>query len=251
MFICSFIAWYAQLPMALWIRSPASTGALQECRQASFKAHKNANKLRIFCQEPSCRRLADFVRPQASLPRTTKDKPAYHCMPIIGGREILFEDPEVPLAAELGSWPWRLQEQTHGVSLRAPSQWGAQSGHRQRPCQLDNVELDSSNKAEAACQVRASSKPTSIPMLSMSLPRLPFLIGTAVPPRHLKFFGCQREMGPQETTRKNEILFYRTSTYVLGNMPSMDVLRNESKQIILLITWNAIGQEILANFVVK
>ncbi len=58
-------------------------------------------------------------------------------------------------------------------------------------------------------------------------------------------------MGPQETTRKNKIPFYRTSTYVVGNMPSMDVLRNESKQIILLILWNAIGQEILANFVVR
>ncbi len=31
----------------------------------------------------------------------------------------------------------------------------------------------------------------------------------------------------------------------------MDVLRNESKQIILLIAWNTIGWEILANFVVK
>ncbi len=58
-------------------------------------------------------------------------------------------------------------------------------------------------------------------------------------------------MGPQETTRKNKILFYRTSTYVIGNMPSTDVLRNKSKRIILLIAWNAIGQEILANFVVK
>ncbi len=41
------------------------------------------------------------------------------------------------------------------------------------------------------------------------------------------------------------------STYIVGNMPSTDVLRNKSKGIILLIAWNAIGQEILANFVVK
>jgi hypothetical protein len=88
--------------------------------------------------------------------------------------KILFEDPKVPLAAESGLWPWRLQEQAHGASAQAPSQWGAQSGHQQRPRQLDNVELDSSSKAEAACQVRTSSKPTSIPMLGMSLPRLPF-----------------------------------------------------------------------------
>ncbi len=39
--------------------------------------------------------------------------------------------------------------------------------------------------------------------------------------------------------------------YVVGNKYSMDVLRNESKQKILLIAWNPIEQEILANFVVK
>jgi hypothetical protein len=73
---------------------PTSTGALQECQQASFKAHKNANKLRIFCQEPSCRRLANFVWPQASLPRTTKDKPAYCCMQIINGKKIFSGTPK-------------------------------------------------------------------------------------------------------------------------------------------------------------
>ncbi len=160
--------------MALWIHSPTSTGALQECRQASFKACKNADKLRSL-QEPSGRRLVNSVRPQASLPRTTKDKPAYCCKPIIYGKKNLFEDTEVLLVAELGLWPWRLQEQAHGASARAPSRRGAQSGCQQRPRQLDNVELDSSNKAEAAWQVKASSKPTSIPMLGMSLPRLPFL----------------------------------------------------------------------------
>ncbi len=86
----------------------------------------------------------------------------------------LFEEPKAPLAAELGSWSWRLQEQAHGARAWAPSRWGAQSGHWQRPLQLDDIELDSSNKAEAAPQVKASSKPTSIPLLGMSLPRLPF-----------------------------------------------------------------------------
>ncbi len=33
----------------------------------------------------------------------------------------LFKDPEVSLPAELGSWPWRLQEQAHGASARAQS----------------------------------------------------------------------------------------------------------------------------------
>ncbi len=154
----------------------------------------------------------------------------------------LFEEPEVLIAAELGSWPWRLQEQAHGASARAPSQWGAQSSRWQRPHQLDNVELDSSNKAEAACLVKASSKPAS----------LAFLVGTAVPPRRSQiFWEGEWEIGPQETTRKNKILFYWTSTCIIGNMPSTDVLKNESEQIISLIAWSAIGQEIPANFVVK
>ncbi len=58
-------------------------------------------------------------------------------------------------------------------------------------------------------------------------------------------------MGPREKTRENKISFYRTSTYVVRNMPSTDVLRNESERIILLIIKNAIGQEILANLVVR
>ncbi len=51
----------------------------QECQQAED-----------FCQEPSCRRLANFVRQQASLPRTTKDKPVYRCTPIINGKKIFW-----------------------------------------------------------------------------------------------------------------------------------------------------------------
>jgi hypothetical protein len=54
------------------------------------------------------------------------------------------------------------------------------------PLQLDDIELDSSKKAEAAPQVKASSKPTSIPTLGMSLPRLPFSKEQAVLPRRLK-----------------------------------------------------------------
>ncbi len=165
-------------------------------------------------------------------------------------KKKLFKDPEVLLTAELGSWPWRLQEQARGASGLAPSRWGAQSGCRQKPHQLDDVELDGSNKAEAACQVEASSKPTSVPTLGMmSFPRLHFLIGIAVPPRRLKNFRWEWEMGPQEKTCKIEISFYGTSTYVVGNMPSTDVLRNKSKRIILLIVWIAIGQEILANVI--
>jgi hypothetical protein len=112
-----------------------------------------------------------------------------------------FQEPQSTLVVELGLWPWRLQEQAHGASMRAPSWWGAQSGRWQRPQQLDDVELDSSNKTEAACWVEASSKPTSIPMLGMSLPRLPFLVRTAVPPRRSQnFWG---EWAGNGTARNN------------------------------------------------
>ena len=158
--------------MALWIHSPSSTGALQELLQAEELAwecdfYKNTNELRSFDKNLL---VGDWLilcsRGQAfqGLPRTSQRIAAHQSLMA----KILFTDPEVLLAAELGSWPWRLQEQARGASARAPSWWGAQSGCRQRPHQLDDVELDGSNKAEAACQVRASSKPTSVPMLGMS-----------------------------------------------------------------------------------
>ncbi len=46
---------------------------------------KNADKLPSL-QEPSDGRLANFVQPRASLPRTTKDEIAYCCTPIIDGK---------------------------------------------------------------------------------------------------------------------------------------------------------------------
>jgi hypothetical protein len=48
---------------------------------------KNANKLPSL-QELSGRRLSGFVWPRASLPRSTKSKPAHCCMPIINGKKI-------------------------------------------------------------------------------------------------------------------------------------------------------------------
>jgi hypothetical protein len=86
--------------MASWIHNPASTGALQEYRQASFKACKNADKLRNL-REPSGRRLANFVRPRASLPRTTKNKPAHRSTPIINGKKIFSRTPKCYLR-----WSW-------------------------------------------------------------------------------------------------------------------------------------------------
>jgi hypothetical protein len=56
--------------------------------------YKNADKLRSFLEDPSCRRLANFVRPQASLPRTTKNKPAYRCTSIIDGKKIFLRTPK-------------------------------------------------------------------------------------------------------------------------------------------------------------
>jgi hypothetical protein len=189
------------------------------------------------------------VQPRASFPRTTKDKTAYRCTPIIDGKKFFVRTLKCYLWQ---SWARDPEDSKSKPMVQAcERQANREPGRRQRPRQLDNVELDSSNKAEAALQVKASSKPTSVPMLGMSLPRLPFLIGTAVPPRRLKNLRWEQEMGPQETTCENKILFYPTSTYVIRNMPSADVLRNESKRIILLVVWNAIGWEILADFVVK
>ena len=49
---------------------------------------KNADKLPSL-QEPSDGRLANFVRPQASLPRTTKDETAYCCTLVIDGKKFI------------------------------------------------------------------------------------------------------------------------------------------------------------------
>ncbi len=61
---------------------------------------KNADKLRSL-QDSSGRRLANFMQPQASLPRTTKNKPAYCCMPIIDGKKIFSRTPKCYLR-----WSW-------------------------------------------------------------------------------------------------------------------------------------------------
>jgi hypothetical protein len=83
----------------------------QECGQAED-----------FCQEPSCRRLANFVRPRASLPRTTKDKPAYRCMPIINGKKIFSRTQKCYL--------WRSQARDPEDSKSKPMVQG-------RECQAD------------------------------------------------------------------------------------------------------------------
>jgi hypothetical protein len=59
-------------------------------KNANKVEYKNADKLGSFLKDPSCMRLADFVRPQASLPNTTKDKPVYCCMSIIDGEKFFL-----------------------------------------------------------------------------------------------------------------------------------------------------------------
>jgi hypothetical protein len=94
-----------------------------------------------------------------------------------------------------------------------PSQQGAQSGYQQRPHQLVNVGLDSFNKTEAACLIKASSKPTS----------LAFLVGTAIPPR------CSQNVLGNEW----EMFVVLVSMYTVGNVSSMDALSNKSKRMVL------------------
>jgi hypothetical protein len=76
----------------------------------------------------------------------------------------------------------------------------AQSGRQQRPRQLDDVELDSSNKAEAACQVKAISKPTSVPMLGMSLSKTAFSCRNSCSAEVTQFFLLRTRNG---TVRNN------------------------------------------------
>jgi hypothetical protein len=80
----------------------------------------------------------------------------------------------------------------------------------------------------------ASSKPTSVPMLGMSLPRLPFSWEQPFCRGVSKLSVANKKWDRKKKLAKKN-LFYRTSMYVIGNMSSTDVLRNKSKRMILLI----------------
>ncbi len=80
---------------------------------------KNANKLRSFLQEPSGRRAADFVQPQASLPRTTKDKPGYRCMPFINGFFLL----RTPQCYLWRSWARDHEDSMYNPMVQACERW--------------------------------------------------------------------------------------------------------------------------------
>ncbi len=76
---------------------------------------KNANKLRSW-QEPSGRRLAGFVQPWASLPRTTKNKPAHRCTLIIDGKKFFSRTPKCYLRV---SWARDPEDSKNNPMVRA------------------------------------------------------------------------------------------------------------------------------------
>ncbi len=81
--------WHYEFIPYLLLRLDKNADKLRTC---CFQ-DKNADKLRSL-QEPSGRRLAGFVRPWVSLPRTTKNKPAHYCMPIINGKKVFLRTPK-------------------------------------------------------------------------------------------------------------------------------------------------------------
>ncbi len=92
-----------------------------------------------------------------------------------------------------------------GTWAQAPSQKRAQSSHSLRPHQLLDGKLAGTNNAKAA------SQPAS-PMLGMSLVRLPFCEGTAVPLEpSQKFLDKQKRDREKQLTK---IKFHCTSIYV-------------------------------------
>jgi hypothetical protein len=83
-------------------------------RACSFQ-DKNADKLPSL-QEPSGRRLAGFLQPQASLLRTTKNKPSYCCMPIINGKKIF---PRTPKCYLWRSWDRKPEDSKNNPMVQA------------------------------------------------------------------------------------------------------------------------------------
>jgi hypothetical protein len=66
-------------------------------------------------------------------------------------------------------------------------------------------------------------------MLGMSLVRLPFRVGTAIPTESSQEILDLQKLGPQETTRKNKILLYKRLRTPSEACPQQTLLRNESK----------------------
>jgi hypothetical protein len=110
MFICSSSFFAPGMPSGLWHYEFIACLLQRLDKNADklrsfFFQDKNADKPMIFLRESSGRRLADFVRPGASLPRTTKDKPAYHCTSIIDGKKFFSWTPKCYLRWSLAHDP--------------------------------------------------------------------------------------------------------------------------------------------------
>ncbi len=152
-------------PNKVW-EEVSSTGTLQECQQAEgLLFSRQECQLAEEYKRTFWKEIGPFCA-AASKPSKDHQEQASTLLHVYHWwQKNLFDDPEVLLAVEFGPWPWRLQEQNCGASARAASRQGAQSGHQQRPHQLVDAGLDSSNKAEAAHLVKASSKPTSLAFL--------------------------------------------------------------------------------------
>ncbi len=197
-------------------------------------------------------KLADFVRLRASLPRTTKDKPAYCCTPIINGKKFFSRTPKCY------SWQRWACDPEDSKSKPMVLAWERQAdgkpslvvsrGHVSWTM-LSLIALTKQNQLAKSWQ--AASQPVS--------QRKACLFQDCFSCRNSRsaetfsdFFWQWVGNGPARNNSQNwNFVFFRTSTCFVGNMPSTDVSRKESKRIMSLIVWNAIGQEILANFIVK
>ncbi len=139
------------------------------------------------------------------------------------------KDPKAQLAVELGPQGCTLQEQCPGACTQAPSQKRAQSGCWLRPHQLLDGKLAGANKAKAASQ-------PALPMLGMSLVRLTFCKGTAIPLDPSQKVLDMQKMGLQEATCKNKISLCERLHMPLEPCPQHRLLRNKSNGMILPCT---------------
>jgi hypothetical protein len=171
-------------------------GALQEHQQAEE-----------FLREPSGRRLAIFLRPQASLPRTTKDKPAYCCTPIIDGEKILSRTPKCYLWR---SWAHDPEESKINPLLRARER----QANREPSLVVGRGHISWLMLSLLALK-RQKQLAKSSPLARHVSSKTAFLEGTSytsVPSRSLRFFCDEPEMVLREATCEIVNVVVRVST---------------------------------------
>ncbi len=182
-------------------------------------------------QADSGRRLADFVRPWASLPKTSKNKPAHCCTPIINGKQFFLRTPKCYLRRSWARDPehsknnplvcarkCQANRETSLVIGRGCISWSMVG-------LLGRSSLPSQGKKQA----------NQHPNARYVFPKTAFLVGTAILPRRSQIFLWRARNG---TARNNSQKwnFVLSDIYVcLRKHASTDVLRNESKRIILPI----------------